>query len=397
MDTDALLTKASRRTRLHDFGDPPPEPALAALAQSLDQEANLHTLGRFLIWNHLEELLTTRLRLVEAWKRQAHQLSAARIQRPLFITGMPRSGSTFLHELLGADPDNRVPRVWEVMFPLPAQTDTYDQRKQRIRAAARLWWFRRFAPNADAVHPLRAESPQECMAIHSYTFLSEEFVSTLWIPSYETWLRTADFETAYKWQKKFLQHLQVQESGNARRWVLKSPDHVNCLGALLTVFPNAVIVQTHREPMDVLASCLRRIELLHGLYGHLGRREERVRREARVLADTVDRMLHFRESHPELAGRFIDIKYSDLVGDPLAMVSRIYEHWGVPLTASATEAMRRLVSQWSRYPKPRLVNGQAGLERDIGTEICRFDRYCARFGFPTRPWEISPRLTTNTR
>ena len=178
LQSEALLTEARQRTRLEDLGDPPIEPALSILLNSLEQEADLHPLGRFLMRTHLRELIETRLRLEHVWSGQSEVLDASLIHRPVFITGMPRSGSTFLHELLAEDPDNRVPRVWEVMFPVSGQNKLESEMNTRVRKAEFcLWWFRRFAPGADTVYPMRALTPHECVAIHSYTLLSEEFVS----------------------------------------------------------------------------------------------------------------------------------------------------------------------------------------------------------------------------
>jgi len=152
LNVEALSAEARRRTGLVDFGDPPIETALSMLVSSLELQADLHPLGRFLMWLHLRGLLETRLRLTEAWRPQLEVLDAALIQRPIFITGMPRSGSTFLHELMAEDPDNRAPRVWEVMFPLPNRNDSRRKVDSRMRKAEFcLWWFRRLAPRADAV------------------------------------------------------------------------------------------------------------------------------------------------------------------------------------------------------------------------------------------------------
>src|SRR4029077_4386122 len=253
LESEALLTEARRRTGLEDFGNPPIEPALSILVKSLELEADLHPLGRFLMRVHLRELLETRLRLAQAWSRRLEVLKSSGIERPVFITGMPRSGSTFLHELLAEDPENRVPRVWEVMFPIATGSKAPKEVDPRVqKAEASLWWFRRLAPGADSVYPMRAWAPHECGAIHSYTLLSEEFVSTCHIPTYEAFLHTADLGPAYLWQKRFLQYLQLGCSN--RRWVLKSPDHVYGLDKLLTVFPDAIIIQTHRNPVQVVMS-----------------------------------------------------------------------------------------------------------------------------------------------
>src|ERR1700721_1195408 len=134
---------------------------------------------------HLRGLLETRLRLTQAWRQHLEAMDKTLIERPIFITGMPRSGSTFLHELMAEDPENRAPRVWEVMFPIPTR-DVRSSSDPRIRKAeACLWWFRRLAPRADTVYPIRAATPHECVGIHSYTMLSQEFLITCRIPAYE--------------------------------------------------------------------------------------------------------------------------------------------------------------------------------------------------------------------
>ncbi len=381
LDAESLCAVARRRTRLYDFGDPPLEPALSVLVQSLEREADLHPLGRFMVRAHLRELLTTRLRLVEEWRMQTAAPAASRIERPIFITGMPRSGSTFLHELLVQDPDNRAPRVWEVMFPLPAPGARQSCLDRRVRrAAASLWWFRRLAPGADSVHPIRAHTPQECVAIHSYTFLSEEFIATGHVPAYESFLHAADLGPAYAWQKRFLQHLQSRRP--TQRWVLKSPDHVFGLEALFAVFPDAVVLQTHRNPMDVLKSSVRLVEVLHGLFGRPRNRRQLSFHEARFLAEAMERLIQFREAHPELSGRFYDVKYTELVADPLATVRRVYQHLDIPLSQTAAAAMRRFVSVRSRYPKPRTGPTPADLEIATQAEAWRFQHYCLRFGIP---------------
>jgi len=164
LQSETLCAEARRRTRLEDFGDPPIEPALSILANSLELEADLHPLGRFFIRVHLRELLETRLRLAQAWSGRSEILDASAIERPIFITGMPRSGSTFLHELLAEDPENRAPRVWEVMFPFPTESERPKKVDPCVRKAeACLWWFRRLAPGANSVYPMRACSPHECL------------------------------------------------------------------------------------------------------------------------------------------------------------------------------------------------------------------------------------------
>jgi hypothetical protein len=381
LDSRGLCADARRRTRLEYFGDPPVEPALSVLAESLEQEADLHPVGRFLMRVHLRGLLETRLRLAELWRGQSAAMGREPIRRPVFITGMPRSGSTFLHELLAEDPDNRAPRVWEVMFPVPARKAAPVGQDPRVRkAAACLWWFRRLAPRADAVFPMRASTPHECVAIHSYTFLSQEFVSTCRIAGYEAFLRAADLQPAYAWQRRFLQHLQLHCP--ERRWVLKSPDHVYGLEELFAVFPDAVVIQTHRNPIKVLRSSYQLTEVLHGLFARPGNREQLGARETRVLAEGVELFIRFRDTHPELANRFIDVSYNELVADPLATVRRIYLQLDTPLSDLAVERMRCLIPARSRYRKARTTAAAADFGAHARAEERRFEQYCARFSIP---------------
>jgi Sulfotransferase family len=377
--SEALSAEARRRTGLDDFGDPPIEPVLSILVDSLELQADLHPLGRFLMRMHLLELLETRLRLVQAWNGQLEALKASCIQQPIFITGTPRSGSTFLHELLAEDPENRAPRVWEVMFPLPIQKRVRNEMDLRIRKAeASLWWFRRLAPRADSVYPMRAVTPHECVAIHSHTFLSGEFLSTCYLPNYQAFLYAADFGPTYNWQKRFLQHLQL--GCPSKRWILKSPDHIFALEALLAVFPDALIIQTHRDPLEVLRSASQLTYVLQGLFGRVASLDQLGLREALMLAEGLRRIMRFRDDHPGLAPRFIDVMYQELVSDPLAIVRKIYRQFDIRLTEAATKRMQRMASYRSRY---RGHNGSptlAELGLDGPIEARRFQSYCARFG-----------------
>lgn len=379
LSRENLCHDAMRRTGLKQFGPPAPEPALSILVQSLEREANLHPLGRFLMRVHLRELLETRLRLADVWREDWSTLDETAIERPVFILGMPRSGSTFLHELLSEDPSNRSPRVWEVMSPVAGPGEKEKDRQRRIRRAELcLWWFRRLAPQADSVYPMRAATPHECVAIHSYTFLSEEFVSTCRVPSYEKYLRSVDLTPAYAWQKRFLQMLQAGTT--PKRWILKSPDHVHGLEELFAIFPDAIIIHTHRNPLPVLKSSIELTKVLHGLYAWRGNPEEIARHETQALAEGAERSIQFRDEHPELADRFVDIRYSDLISDPLAAISQIYQRIESPLTDVASNRMRRLASSRSRYRRRRTGAGPAEMKLGTSAELNPFQHYCSRFG-----------------
>src|ERR1700731_1860631 len=157
------------------------------------------------------------------------------------------------------------------------------------------------------------------------------------IPTYEAFIRAADLGFAYGWQKRFLQHLQLGRP--TRRWVLKSPDHVHSLEDLLAVFPDTLIVQTHRDPFEVLRSGGQLTEVLQGMFARMGDRDQFVAREARMLAEAMERIIRFRDAHPEL------------VSDPLAVVRAIYRQLDIELTEETDERMQHFAGSRSRYKR----------------------------------------------
>jgi hypothetical protein len=178
-----------------------------------------------------------------------------------------------------------------------------------------------------------------------------------------------------------LQHLQSRSP--LKRWILKSPDHLYALEELFSVFPDAMIIQTHRNPIDVLRSSLQLTEVVQGLFA----RPDPLRlqeREARILAETMERSIRFRDQNPELGARFLDLNYSEIVSEPLGTVRRIYQHLDCPLTDGAMARMRQFIAKRSRYQRRRNPT-LADLGLDVRAETRRFQNYCRRFGIPMQP------------
>ena len=222
--------------------------------------------------------------------------------------------------------------------------------------------------------------PHECVAIHSYTLMSEEFVSTCHIPTYEAFLHAADLSPVYCWQKRFLQYLQLGRPN--RRWVLKAPDHVYGLDKLLTVFQDAAIIQTHRNPVDVLKSQIQLTQVLEAIYARPVARDRLGISEARKVKQILDYIIRFRDAHRDAAGKFIDITYRGLVSDPMEVVQRIYERLDIRLTDVAAQRMQRLALSRSRYERrgPSPISADLGL--DCSAERPRFEDYCSRSEIP---------------
>src|SRR5690606_24418333 len=250
LELESLKKAARRRTGLAEFGDWAFEEPLERLLESYRREARLTTLGRITVREMIVSLLENLL-YMEAERAADPTIESRTITAPVFIIGLPRTGTTLLHNLMAEDAENRVPLTWEVMFPArPAAIG--DERMLRDKTAARLAWANRLAPEVKRIHPIAPDLPQECIAITANVFMSIQFHTTHDVPSYEDWFERSGQALAYDFHYRFLQHLDARRPG--KRWVLKAPGHLFALDALLERYPDAKIIQTHRDPLRVMAS-----------------------------------------------------------------------------------------------------------------------------------------------
>ena len=265
------------------------------------------------------------------------------------ITGLPRSGSTLLHGLLAQDPANRVPQTWETLRPSPPPDClTYD-RDPRIASAERdLRWFDRLVPEFKKIHAVGARLPEECVPLLSHSFISSQFCIMYGVPSYLNWMRAQDLRPAYELHRRFLQQLQWRCPGD--RWVLKAPSHLPALRELCSVYPDVSLIMTHREPLEVLASEASLHTVLRQAFSDAVDPALVGREVTELTADEIRAGLEARaDGHPP-PERVLDVRYLDLVRDPMATIRRIYLRFGVPLTADAEARMRRYLGD---SPKDR--------------------------------------------
>jgi hypothetical protein len=341
LDEKTLLDKAVERTGLDDFGDDSFWEAFRVLLRAYNTEAELSFVGRICVHGDLVRLLSNRLRLVA--DRQRHPAMAAEvIRRPLFITGLPRSGTTFLHALLAQDPAHHVPQVWEVMYPSPPPELASYASDRRIGATARqLKWLDLLMPDFKTVHLIGARLPQECIAITSHDFRSYTFETMYAVPSYRAWHDRQDKRREYEFHRQFLQHLQWRCPG--QRWVLKAPSHLLALDALLQVYPDAGILLTHRDPLKVLPSCASFTEVMRRAFSEKVDKAALAREVRQRWVEGAGLAVKYRQSSGDLPQQLFDVRYGELVQDPMAMVRRIYEHFDLELTAAAETAMQRFL------------------------------------------------------
>jgi len=377
LDADNLLTRAQQSAGLSDFGDISFVDPLRRFLASCNDEASLSLVGRMATQWDVLRFLTNLLQFHDVESRDP-DIRNQTIERPIFITGLPRSGTTFLHRLLMEDPGNRAPRVWETIYPYPLPNPArrgLDARASRV--ARQLRTFEMLAPEFRGLHPLDANSPQECSEITAHVFRSLRFDTTYRVPAYRRWLDGAGHLPAYEFHKRFLQHLQHQEPDG--RWVVKCPEHLFALDAIRAVYPDARLVFVHRDPVKVLLSVAKLTEVLRRPFTRrIDRREIGVQESCRWL-DGAAQMIAAGDN-AGLPEPIHHVQYKDLVVDPLGTVMALYRHFGLMLAPAAGEAIRQ-------YARAR-PNGGYGPRAyrfedhglDSGAEREKFRSYMQRFG-----------------
>jgi hypothetical protein len=330
LDPSALIRESLEKTGLDDFGDDAFREPLGILLQSLEKDARLNLIGRLCARSQIIRLLVNRLRMVED-RKQYTEICGQQVRRPLFITGLPRSGSTFLHAVLAQDPRARAPQVWEVMCPSPPpEAATYRSDPRILQAERQLKWLDVLMPEFEKSHLIHATYPQECIAITDHSFMSYVFETMYQVSSYRSWHDSQDKRPAYEIHHRFLQHLQWRCPGT--HWVLKAPSHLMALDALLAVYPDADIVVTHRDPLKVLPSCASLTRILRRPFTDRLDREA-LRTDVNLRWEGSLRLaMELRRENRTLGGRFHDVLFPDLRKDPLAVVREIYRYFDRELT-----------------------------------------------------------------
>ena len=378
-----LIDTAKRRCNLENFGPSDFFEALSRLLESCHREARLNLIGRIALRTDLIRTLCSRL-FMERDRQLYPEVARQEIREPLFIVGLPRSGTTLLHILLAADPEHRAPLTWEVMTPSPP---TCDDEKRRIKRATQscncLNWL---APTFRHVHAVGAELPQECVGLMTPSFLSDQFDTMYYVPSYRAWFLRQDLLPAYKYHLRFLQHLQFRRS--ARRWVLKAPAHMFSLPTLLSVYPDALFVQTHRAPLEAMASVSSLITILRRVFSHAVDPVVVCSEAIQYWSETLDKFLQQRDRLA--ASRICDLYHGDIRRDPLTAIRRIYEYFGWSLSEEAEQRMgsvlRKLPRQQNGFHRYNLSQfGLSEAENDAP-----FAAYCSRFGLSA---QVVPRAS----
>ncbi len=384
LSDEELMRTACKQTQLSDFGPDTFRPGLAKLMDSIESDGRLTLFGRYFARRQMLELLSHRLQLVE-YRRSHPAIADEIIRRPLFILGLPRTGTTLLYGLLAEDPSNRTPLSWELDDPCPpAETETYQTDPRIERTQKRFDQIDRLAPGFQAIHPVGALMPQECIVPTASEFMSIRFQMSFDVSSYDEWLLQQDMTATYEHHRRFLQHMQSRHM--KERWILKSPGHLGPIDTLFATYPDAMIVQTHRDPMRVIPS-VANLEYTMRLVASDDVDPIRIGRQMlQVWSTLLEQGMEARAQHPEREGQILDLSMREIVGDPIACVEKIYGHFELTLSPLARERMQRYleIHPKNEFGLHRYSLGAFGLEEEVVN--ASFKGYRERFDIEGEPF-----------
>jgi hypothetical protein len=333
---DTLHEEAMRAAGSADFGDPSYRAALRLVLEAYDHEARFHDAGRVAARANLVQLLATRLRSEQALNAHRPRL-ATDIRRPIVVLGLVRTGSTTLHHLLGQDRSIQTLEYWLASRPQPRPPrDTWEGHPDFRESAAEIEAMYAFDPALRAIHLMRADLAEECRHLLAQSFVDDSFEVNATVPSYTRWYEGGRHVAAYRRHRALLG--LVASTRPEARWALKYPVHMKHLEALLEVYPDACVVWTHRDPARVLASYVELIAGFRAIYEEDIDRAAIASEQLEVWAAGAERAIAVRARHDP--AQFHDVMFAELVADPIGAVRRIYERFGLALTAEAEQEMR---------------------------------------------------------
>ncbi|MFT5034089.1 MAG: hypothetical protein ACI89D_000877 [Bermanella sp.] len=375
LDEQSLIEHACRSTGLADFGDELWREPFSVYVNALEKEAQLTLMGRLMARNDTILWLSTRLKVTETLK-QHPEILHEKVIAPMVIVGLPRSGTSILFELLAQDPEVGVPLMWEALQPCPPPEAASYNTDPRIAQADKIFsQWSRVAPEFARMHEMRGDIPAECGLLMAGTFISDHNASLHQTHSYSAWLAQADFLPVYEYHKTILKILQWKNP--RKRWLLKAPEHQVHLDTLLKVYPDACIVQTHRDPIKCMASTT---SLMGTLY-HM-RSDQPFSAEifeniimGKATAQRLEHVINQREVGIVPEANIADSRYQDLMDDPMSCIESIYRHFGISLSDDAKSNMQNYLASKPRgkFGKHSYnVDGERAKDRQFFTSYQEF-------------------------
>ena len=380
LSVESILEEASRRARsLTDTGESQFLEGLERLSASLEADARLNPIGRLIARERAILSTVNRLNYLED-RRTNPSIAQETIVAPIVVVGMPRTGSTILHDILAQDPDSRAPLTWETMFPSPPPTpETFDTDPRIEACDATFPGVDAQIPAFKAMHPMGARLSQECVTTMADTMVSPLFHNQFRVPTYQDWVdEEADWSQVYEFHEWQLQHLGWKVKRD--RWVLKTGAHMWGLTHLLDRYPDARIVFTHRDPVKSMTSYASLTALVRSMGSDDVDAAEIANDWTRRIKRVLELSIKTRAENNYPKAQFFDMHFQDFVKDQFGVVEKIYSTFGLPMTEIAAERMKAFIAD---NPKGKHgIHRYAPEEYGIDPERIResFGPYMDRFG-----------------
>jgi hypothetical protein len=349
---------------------------LEALCRDAEGSAGLSALGRYRMRVVMRDIAVNRLSIDKALADNPALLEAP-IERPMFILGLPRSGTTILFNVLAQDPAHRSPRTWEVDYPVPAPREEDYADSERIhRSQEVIDAFHRLAPSFNGIHPQGARLAEEDQRVLALNFSGCGFQHFVKAPEHQRWQFEHDGADSFRWHKRYLQFLETHV--RKPRWLLKSPDDQLYLRAILAVYPDAMIIHTHRHPAEAIPSVGSLTYTVRRLFAKHCDPEDVGVDQMNFWSDILNRCVSDRDELG-LDDHVIDVAFSDLVRDPMSVVKGIYDRFSLQLSDDIIVRMQQFLDDNKRHTHGvhKYTLEQFGLNKAMIDE--RFGNYIERF------------------
>ena len=343
LNADSIMKKARKKANFKGEFPLQMETGLRTLIQSINEEAKINAFGALAVKTLFERTFYYRLKIEQELAANP-AIEQSEIKEPIFIIGMPRTGTTILHALMHEDPANRSPLSWECLIPHPVPLpETYTNNSQINTVRKEFEQLFKLVPDFKRKHHMEVDSPQECIGVNAFDFNSFQTSAQVYIPSYMDWFENkSDKLSTMRFHKRFLQFLQ---SGGVKgeRWLLKSPVHMIRLEEIFEVYPDARIIMTHRSPVKVVPSAASLISTVRSLYSDY---EDPLRSGAEQVAAWADYNNRFLESRKKInkEDQIIDVKFEDFVKDQVGITEKIYTRFGWNLSEETKNKFKNFLA-----------------------------------------------------
>lgn len=381
LDEAEIFAAATAATGLDDFGDDWFREPCSVFLRALEDEARLTLTGRLVARAEVQRILQNRLRVEDHIARHP-EVGGESIDAPLVVTGLGRAGTTFLHELLAQDPDNRVPMLWEMMHSVPPPEPATFETDSRIRAAhLEISLMDEIVPAFPSMQEVAGDQPNECIFLVAHQFATDKWIGEFDVPSYMEWTSFRDVGPAYAYHRRMLQLLQSRH--RRARWALKAPSYLHLLPTLFSIYPDARVVIPHRDPLRVLGSLSNLMASLRWMRSDHVDYQTIVATMAFGFAYQMENLSKMRDEGTIPSGQIFDVRYADLVADPVGTVKRIYANYDIPFTrAYQSRLQERLETRRRDRRAPHEYSfDDTGL--DLAEERARHAGYQARYDVPS--------------